>query len=58
MVGSVGTSKKMFEAMIEVGFPISFVFSIDEAFFENISGYQPIHKFVEKHGIPSRKLGK
>lgn len=58
LIGSVGTSKEMLEAMIEVGFPISHVFSIDEKFSENISGYQPIHLIAEKYNIPFTKIHK
>lgn len=58
LIGSVGTSKKMLEAMINTHFPISYVFSIDEQYSKNISGYQPIHNLAEKNGIPYKKIRK
>lgn len=56
LIGSVGTSKEMLEAMIEVGFPINHVFSIDEQYATGISGYQPIHKLASEHSIPFTKI--
>ncbi len=56
LIGSVGSSKKMLEAMLDVNFPVSHVFSIDEEYSKNISGYQPIHKIAEAHGIPFTKI--
>ena len=58
LIGSVGSSREMLEAMIDVEFPISHVFSVDEEFSENISGYQPIHLIAEKNGIPFTRIHK
>lgn len=58
LIGSVGSSKAMLEAMIEVGFPITYVFSLDEGASGNVSGYQPIHELAEKNGIQYRKFVK
>lgn len=58
LVGSVGTSKMMLEAMIKTKFPISHVFSVDEKYSYNISGYQPIHEIAKAHGIPYTKIYK
>lgn len=58
LIGSVGSSKEMLEAMIEKGFPVSHVFSVDEKYSNNISGYQPIHKIAEENGIPYTKIHK
>ncbi len=58
LIGSVGSSKQMLEAMIEVGFPISCVFSVDEQYSADISGYQPIHEIAEKNGIKFKKFRK
>lgn len=58
LIGSVGSSREMLEAMIEVDFPISHVFSVDEAYSDKISGYQPIHVIAKKHGIPFTKIHK
>lgn len=54
LIGSVGSSKEMLEAMIEVEFPIALVFSLDESCSEGVSGYQPIHRIAESNGIPYR----
>lgn len=56
LIGSVGTSKTMLKVMIEVNFPISYVFSIDEQYSANISGYCPIHILAESNGIPFKKI--
>ncbi len=58
LIGSVGTSKEMLEAMIETGFPIEHVFSVDEQFSSTISGYQPIHRIAEENCIPFSKIHK
>lgn len=58
LIGSVGTSKEMLEAMIEVGFPITHVFSVDEKYSEHISGFQPIHQIAELNEIPFTKIKK
>ncbi len=56
LIGSVGSSKEMLQAMIDVGFPITCVFSLDEEASANVSGYQPIHELAEKHGIQYKKF--
>ena len=58
LIGSVGSSKEMLQAMIDVGFPVSCVFSLDESAAENVSGYEPIHKLAESEGIPYRTFRK
>lgn len=58
LIGSVGSSKEMLEAMIETGFPISCVFSLDEIAAKNVSGYEPIHELAEQNGIPYKKFKK
>lgn len=58
LIGSVGTSRVMLEAMIQINFPITHVFSIDERFSTNISGYFPIHTIAQKHGIPFTVINK
>lgn len=58
LIGSVGSSKEMLEAMIEIGFPVTCVFSLDESVSGNVSGYQPIHELAEKNGIPYKKFVK
>ena len=56
LIGSVGSSKIVLEAMIQVGFPINYVFSVDEKYSKNISGYVPLHETAEKNGIPYKKF--
>lgn len=58
LIGSVGSGKQMLEAMIETGFPVTCVFSLDEAASANVSGYQPIHETAEKNGIKYKKFKK
>lgn len=58
LIGSVGSSKQMLEAMIEVDFPVSYVFSVDEQYSADISGYEPIHKIAEDNGIQFKKFRK
>lgn len=58
LIGSVGTSREMLEAMIDTKFPISHVFSVSEEYSSSISGYQPIHKIAEANQIPFTKIHK
>ena len=58
LIGSVGSSKMMLQAMIDIGFPITYVFSLDESMSKNVSGYQPIHKLAESNGILYKKFSK
>ncbi|MCI5873932.1 MAG: formyltransferase family protein [Clostridiales bacterium] len=58
LIGCVGTSRMMLEAMLSINFPISHVFSVDEKYSNNISGYQPIHRIAEENGIPYTKIHK
>lgn len=56
IVGSVGSSRLVLEEMIRMKFPVAMVFSLDEAYSNNVSGYYPIHEIAEKHNIPYRKF--
>lgn len=56
LIGAVSSSKTMLESMIVTGFPITYVFSLDEKYSENVSGYQPIHETAEKSHIPFKKF--
>lgn len=58
LIGSVDTSKEMLDTMLSIGFPITHVFSVDEKYSDNISGYEPIHETAEKNGIPCTKIHK
>lgn len=58
LVGSVISSQIVLQEMINIGFPVDMVFSLDEQFSENVSGYYPIHKTAEENGIPYTKFRK
>lgn len=58
LVGSVISSQIVLEEMINLGFPIDMVFSLDEKYSNNVSGYRPIHEIAETHGIPYTKFHK
>ena len=56
LVGSVITSRIVLEEMIRIGFPVEMVFSLDEKYSENVSGYRPIHELAEENGIAYKKF--
>ena len=58
LIGAVTTTRRVLETMIEVDFPISYVFSLDDAVSENVSDYDPIFKTAEKHNVPYKKFKK
>ncbi len=58
LIGSVGSSNIMLEAMISTHFPVDRVFSVDEKYSDNISGYCPIHELAAENGIPYTKFHK
>lgn len=58
LIGSVGSSKEMLESMINLHFPVTHVFSVDEQYSESISGYEPIHEIADANGIPYTKIRK
>ena len=58
LIGSVISSKIVLEKMINVGFPVNMVFSLDENYSQNVSGYYPIHQLAEQSGIPYKKFHK
>lgn len=58
LIGSTGSSEEMLLSMIDVGFPVSFVFSVSEEYANNISGYKPIHEIAAKNEIPYKKFKK
>ncbi|MFS0645402.1 methionyl-tRNA formyltransferase [Siminovitchia sp. 179-K 8D1 HS] len=58
LIGSVGSSKIILEEMIKLNFPIDMVFSLDEQYSENVSGYYPIHEIAKESKIPYRKFKK
>ena len=58
LIGSVISSQIMLEEMIRANFQVDMVFSLDEKYSENVSGYYPIHNTAAAHGIPYTKFGK
>lgn len=56
LIGSVNSSKTILDEMIKIDFPIDMVFSLDEKYSKNVSGYFPIHKIAENHDIPYQKF--
>ena len=58
LIGSVASSRVLLEEMIKIQFPVEMVFSLDEKYAQNVSGYEPIHLLAEKYGIPYKKFCK
>lgn len=58
LIGSVLSSQIMLEEMISTGFPVDMVFSLDEKYSKDVSGYYPIHETAEKYNIPFIKFKK
>lgn len=58
LIGSVISSQIMLEEMVKVRFPVNMVFSLDEKYSANVSGYYPIHETAEQNGIPFVKFKK
>ena len=56
LIGSVRSSEIVLREMIKLGFPLEMVFSLDDQYSENVSGYVPIHEIAEVHGIPFKKF--
>ncbi len=58
LIGSVLSSQIMLQSMIDTGFPVDMVFSLDEKVSNGVSGYYPIHETAEKNHIPYTKFTK
>lgn len=58
LIGSVRSSECALEIMIKKNINLQMVFSLDEAYSENVSTYRPIHELAEKNGIPYKKFRK
>ena len=58
LIGSVRFTKVLLQTMLDVRFPITHVFSLDESVSGNVSGYYPIHKVAEDSNIPYTKFTK
>lgn len=58
LIGSVVSSEIVLQKIIDMNFPIDFVFSLDEQYSKNVSGYRPIHKLAHLHQIPYKTFHK
>lgn len=58
LIGSVHSSEIVLREMIKLGFPLEMVFSLDDQYAKNVSGYVPLHDIAEAHGIPFKKFRK
>lgn len=58
LIGAVTTTRRVLETMVEVDFPISYVFSLDDAVSENVSDYDPVFETAEKFNVPYKKFKK
>ncbi len=58
LVGSVKSSERLLRVMIEKNIDVRMVFSLDEQYSENVSGYTPIHNLAKEHNIPYTKFRK
>ena len=58
LIGSVTTSKLLLETTIEMNFPISYVFSLDESHRSDVADYDPVYQTAEKNSIPFKKFTK
>lgn len=56
VIGSVGSSKIVLEEMLKINFPVDMVFSLDEEYSKNVSGYFPLHEMAAQNNIPYRKF--
>lgn len=56
VIGSVISSKVILQKLIEHGIDVVYVFSLDEVYSKNVSGYYPIHEIAEEHKIPYKKI--
>lgn len=56
LIGSVISSEIVLKVMIEMHFPVDYVFSLDEQKAEGVSGYRPIHELAEQNNIPYKKF--
>lgn len=58
VIGSVISSEIVLQKMIDMNYPVSYVFSLDEQYSENVSGYRPIHSLAQQNGIPYKTFHK
>lgn len=58
LIGAVTTTRRVLETMVEVNFPISYVFSLDDAASKIVSDYDPVFETAEKFIVPYKKFKK
>ena len=56
LIGGVITTRRVLETMIELNFPISYVFSLDEEKINEVADYDPVYKTAEANNIPYKKF--
>lgn len=57
-IGSVLSSNVILEELLNSEIEVSMVFSLDEKYSENVSGYYPIHTTAERYNVPYKKFRK
>lgn len=58
VIGSVVSSEVVLQKMIDMDYPVDFVFSLDEQYSKNVSGYRPIHRLAQQNQIPYKTFHK
>lgn len=58
VIGSVVSSEVVLQKMIENNYPVDYVFSLDEQYAQDVSGYRPIHKLAQQNHIPYKTFRK
>ena len=58
VIGSVVSSEVVLQKMIESNYPVDYVFSLDEQYAKDVSGYRPIHKLARQNQIPYKTFRK
>lgn len=54
IVGAVESTKILLESMLKTNFPVQMVFSLDEQYSANVSGYYPLHRIAIANDIPHK----
>lgn len=58
LIGSVALTRKLLETMIEINFPINYVFSLGEEYSKDVSDYNPIHITAKNNNISYKTFRK
>lgn len=58
VIGSVVSSEVVLQKMIESNYPVDYVFSLDEQYAKDVSGYRPIHILAQQNRIPYKTFRK